>query len=92
MRRIQGHYGGSTWAGATRPCGLPRRLTPRSSLPPTNYQRPEPGLKLDRHEYLIRSVSSTSSGPDGDRKRAAIAARKETTNEQTEDRAWSKQD
>lgn len=38
MRQIQGHCGGSTWAGATRPCGLPRRLTPRSSLPPTHYR------------------------------------------------------
>jgi hypothetical protein len=59
MRQIWGHYEGSTWAGATRPCGLPRRLTPRSSLPPTYYQRPEPVPKLDRHEYLFRSRAST---------------------------------
>jgi hypothetical protein len=25
-----------------RPAGLPRRLTPRWSLPPTYYQRPKP--------------------------------------------------
>jgi hypothetical protein len=63
MRQIQGHYGGSTWAGATRPYGLPRRLTPRSSLPPTYYQKPEPAPTLDRHEYLIRSCSGTRFGP-----------------------------
>ncbi len=39
--------------GRERPArsGLPRRLTPRSSLPPTYYQRPKPVPKLDRHEY-----------------------------------------
>ncbi len=47
--------------GRERPArsGLPRRLTPRSSLPPTYYQKPEPEPKQDRHEYPILSGVST---------------------------------
>lgn len=41
MRQIQGHYGGSTGAGATRPAGLPLAadaalVAPAPVLPETN--------------------------------------------------------
>jgi hypothetical protein len=42
MRLIQGHYGGSTWAGATPPYRATAPAAPRWSLPPTYYQMPKP--------------------------------------------------
>jgi hypothetical protein len=58
-KRIGVNKWGSTWAGATRPCGLPRRLTPRSSLPPTYYQRPTRVPELDPYKYLVQSKAGT---------------------------------
>jgi hypothetical protein len=62
-KRIGVNKWGSTWAGATRLARLPRRLTPRWSLPPTYYQKPKRGTGVGpmqvpgsgQSRYLIRT-------------------------------------
>ncbi len=104
MCQIQGYYGGSTWAGATRPFRAAARadaalVAPAHVLPEARARtevRPARVPDSVQSKYLRRSEVGTQFGlyqvPILDRKRSAIAARKETTDEQTEDRAWSEQD
>ena len=96
MAQIQGHYGG--YVGGSDP-PLRAAAEPRSSLPPTYYQRPEirtdvgPARVPDSAQSnvpenglkLVLSLAHIKCQRSEDRKQAAIAARKETTDEQTED-------
>ena len=103
MRQIRGHYGGSTWAGATRP--FRTAASANAALVAPAHVLPEAKASTEvgparvpdsvQSKYLRRSEVGTQSDPYQvpllNRKRAAIAAGKETTDEQTEDRAWGEQ-
>ncbi len=72
MPEMQGHYGGSTGAGATRPAGLPLAadaalVAPAPVLPKTNISTeagPNQVPHSDRSAYLGWSGVSTQAGPN----------------------------
>lgn len=72
MRQIQGHYGGSTWAGATRPVGLPlaadAALVAPTHVLPEAKARTKTGTSLRSSECLSRTEDGIEPGRDCGRK------------------------
>lgn len=64
MRQIQGHYGGSTWAGATHPAGVSATADAALVAPAHVLPEAKASTEAGPNLYLLWTETSTAFGPE----------------------------